>query len=232
MALPEHVHTFPFDAEIVGQLMTLYPSAVETERGLLLFDAGLPHKVDELTAGVEDAGFSVEDIDMVLATHQDGDHAGGVSQIVDRSDATVIAHETAAPVVDGREQPRTVPDEGRYPPARVDVEFDGKLTINTCAGPAEVIETPGHTPGHVSVYFPDERFLVAGDALGIYPEVGLAAPEDQVTMDPDRALNSIERLADLDVDSILCYHGGLTDSGTERLREIVTADPESPLRSL
>lgn len=232
MALPEHVHTFPFEAEIVGQTMTLHPSAVETERGLLLFDAGLPHKVDEVTDGIEGAGFSVEDVDMVLATHQDADHAGGIAQMVERSGATVLAHETAAPVVDGRERPRSAADEGRYPPTRVDVEFGETLRFDTRAGPAEVIETPGHTPGHVSVYFPDKRFLIAGDSLGVYPDVGLAAPEDDVTMDPDRALKSIERLADREIDGILCYHGGLTDDGTERLREIVTADPESPLRSL
>lgn len=232
MTLPGYVHTFPFEVEIVGREMTLHPAAIETERGLLLLDAGMPHTVGAIVDGIEAAGFAVEAVDMVLATHQDGDHAGGISEIVERSGATVLAHETTAPVVDGRERPRTATDEERYPPVRVDIEFDGRLTIDTRAGPAEVIETPGHTPGHVSVHLPDERFLIAADALGIYPDVGLAAPEDEVTMDPDRALASIERLSELDIDSVLCYHGGLTEKGSDRLAEIVAADEDSPLRSL
>ncbi len=232
MTLPGYVHTFPFEVEIIGREMTLHPAAIETERGLLLLDAGMPHTVGAIVDGIEETEFAVEAVDMVLATHQDGDHAGGISEIVERSGATVLAHETAAPVVDGCERPRTATDEERYPPVRVDVEFNGRLTIDTRAGPAEVIETLGHTPGHVSVYLPGERLLIAADALGIYPDVGLAAPEDEVTMVPDRALASIERLSELAIDSILCYHGGLTEKGSDRLAEIVAADEDSPLQSL
>jgi len=221
MSLPEPVHTFPFDADFGGRTMTLYPSAIETDGGLLLIDTGMPHTVEGILDGVGEAGFDVGDIGMVFLTHQDGDHAGGLSHVLERADPTVIATEIAAAVIDGREEPRVEVGDGRYPPARVDVEVAGGATINTRAGPARVIETPGHTPGHASLYLPEERLLIAGDALGLY-EGRLDAPEPEVTMDSEVALESVATLAELDIDRILCYHGGETDAGTSRLQEIVS----------
>lgn len=221
MSLPETVHTLPFEASFGERTMELFASAIETEDGLILIDTGFPHLVDELLEGVEEAGFSVEDIRMVFLTHQDGDHAGGLATILGQTNATTLASEIAAPVIDGREDPRTTPGEGeRYPPARVDVEVSEGDTLNTAAGPAKVIETPGHTPGHLSLYLPEHNFLIAGDALGLYGDT-LDAPEDEVTQDPQQALDSIASLAEYEIDQILCYHGGLTDDGTERLNEIV-----------
>jgi glyoxylase-like metal-dependent hydrolase (beta-lactamase superfamily II) len=222
MSLPENVYTFPFDAQFGERTMTLHPSAIETESGLLLLDTGLPHKVENVIGQMDDAGYGLDDIGMVLLTHQDGDHAGGLATILDRANPTVLAHEIAAPVIDGREQPRAGPDGERYPPARVDVELGGESTINTRVGPAKIIETPGHTPCHVSVYLPDEKLLLAGDALGLYGDT-LDAPEPEVTMDTEQALESVGKLADLDIDHILCYHGGYTDEGTERLEEILAS---------
>ncbi len=221
MSLPDAVHVLRFEASFGERTMELHPAAIETDGGVLLIDTGFPHKVDDILGDLEDAGFSAEDIRMVFLTHQDGDHAGGLATVLERTDATTIASEIAGPVIDGREDPRTTPGEGdRYPPARVDLEVAEGATINTDAGPAEVYETPGHTPGHLSLYLPDHNLLIAGDALGLYGDT-LDAPEDEVTEDPAQALASIESLSDLEIDQVLCYHGGLTDDGTERLNEIV-----------
>ena len=78
---------------------------------------------------------------------------------------------------------------------------------------------PGHTTGHVSVFLPEERFLIAADALTI-DEDGLAGPRPDMTADVDRALSSVARLADLDIDRTLCCHGGLADEGTDRIAAI------------
>lgn len=222
MSLPATVHVFPFDAEFGERTMRLHPAGIETEAGLLLVDTGLPHAVDTILEGIAEAGYDAADIRLVLLTHQDGDHAGGLAGLLEHVDPIVIASRKTAAVVDGRAQPRVVPEKGRYPPARVDVEFDGEITINTAAGPARVLQTPGHTPDHVSVYLPEQKLLIAGDALGLYGD-RLDAPEPAVTEDDERARESIGKLAQLDIDRILCYHGGLTDAGSERLAEIAAA---------
>lgn len=220
MSLPDGVHTFPFEMEFDEQAMTLYPSAIEIENGLILLDTGMPHTIDGILEGIREVGFVPEEIRMVLLTHQDGDHAGGLSTVIEAADPTVLAHEIAAPVIDGRKAPRVEAGPERYPPACVDVELGGEATINTSLGPARVIETPGHTPGHVSIYLPDEKLLIAGDALGLYGD-RLDKPQPEVTMDQETAIDSIDALSALEIDRVLCYHGGPTGQGSARLEEIV-----------
>ena len=216
---PPGIHHLPLDVDFEGRMMTLHPAAVETPRGLLLLDTGFPGTLDQLAAALDTAGFALDDVATVLLTHQDGDHAGNLAAVLDRTAAFVVAHAGAAPVIDGREATRGPPDDERYPPARVDLALDGEAVFPTAAGPARVVPTPGHTPGHVSLYFPDERFLVAADALTA--EGGrLAGPRPDVSVDLTEAMASVTRLADLDAETTLCYHGGLVDAGSERIAEI------------
>ena len=219
MALPSSVHALPLDVEFDGRELRLHPSAIETDRGLLLLDVGLPDTVGQLEARLNETGFGFDDVATVLITHQDGNHAGGLASVVDRSGAPVVAHERAGPVVNGREDPRGPNDGERYPPARVDLEFGGEATFHTRGDPAHVIETLGHTPGHVSVYLPDERLLVAADALTV-DEDGLVGPRPDMSENMDEALTSVEHLAGLDVARTLCYHGGFVEAGSDRIAEI------------
>ena len=80
------------------------------------------------------------------------------------------------------------------------------------------METPGHSPGHVSLYLPDERLLLAGDALTA--EDGLDGPNPDFTPEMGRATRSLAALSDLDVDRVLCYHGGFVEEGTDRIEAI------------
>ena len=216
---PDGVHHLPLDVSFGGREMTLNPVAIETSRGLLLVDTGFPGTLDQLTERLQSAGFGLADIATVLVTHQDGDHAGTLATIRERIEPFVVAHEAAAPVIDGRQTTRGPPDEERYPPARVDLELSGGATLATKAGPARIIPTPGHTAGHVSVYLPEQRFLLAADALTADAD-GLAGPRPDVTEDMNEALTSVRRLASLDIAQTLCYHGGLVDAGSERIAAI------------
>jgi glyoxylase-like metal-dependent hydrolase (beta-lactamase superfamily II) len=221
MDLPEHVHHLPLEFEYEGRELTLNPCAVETERGLLLFDVGAPGPLDGLESALADAGFDLGDVAGVLLTHQDVDHAGALATVQERTDAVSVASEHTAAVVTGREPPRGHdPDDERYPPARVDLDLESGATFHTLAGAARVVPTPGHTPGHLSVFFPEARFLVAADALTA-DEDGLQGPNPDATGDMDVALESAGRLAELDVERILCYHGGFVDAGNDRIAEVV-----------
>jgi glyoxylase-like metal-dependent hydrolase (beta-lactamase superfamily II) len=213
MLLPQSVHVFPQRVEPdEDTTVTINPGAVETERGLLLVDTGFPGEFDQVEANLADAGFDVEDVWGVVLTHQDVDHAGGLAGVVERADPVVFAHPECAPYVDGREHPVKLDDEDpRYPAGRVDVEVTEGTQIHTAAGPLEVVFTPGHAPGHVSLYLPAEGVLFSGDALHA-PEGDLDGP--RFPMDEDEAWSSIERLADLDFDQTITQHGGHVEEGT------------------
>ena len=70
----------------------------------------------------------------------------------------------------------------------------------------QVIDTPGHTPGHIAVFDTGSRVLVAGDALTSTID-GLLGPMSEFTVDMPKAEESVRKLAALEPQVILCGHG-------------------------
>lgn len=208
------VHVLPLETDFGGGPRVFNPTAVETDSGLVLLDVGFPHTVDQLEAGLADSPYGLEDVELVLVTHHDGDHASGLSAVLDRTDALVAAHEAEAPYLDGREFPiKTPDDEERYEPVPVDLELVGGETVRTAAGPMALIHTPGHSPGQLSAYLPEARVLVTADAMTA-DEDGIAGPNEAYTPDLATATDSVGRLADLDVEHAICFHGGPVEATT------------------
>jgi hydroxyacylglutathione hydrolase len=91
-----------------------------------------------------------------------------------------------------------------------------------------VLETPGHSPGHVSYWRESDRVLIVGDVLGnlnfITGIPGLNTPPDLFTPDPARNRESARRLAELRP-ALACFgHGApLRDPG--KLSEFVAKLP-------
>ncbi|WP_255509880.1 MBL fold metallo-hydrolase [Halorubrum sp. CGM5_25_10-8B] len=144
-----------------------------------------------------------------------------MAAVVDRTGAAVFAHEAEALYLEGDEE-LVKSSEGRptvIEPATVDVRLTGGETFATAAGPTEVVPTPGHSPGHVSAYFPGAELLVSADALTV-ADGELAGVSPEMTPDLDTALESVAVLADRDVAETVCFHGGHVEAGTERLEEI------------
>lgn len=76
-----------------------------------------------------------------------------------------------------------------------------------CGG-IDIVHTPGHMPGHISLYLPASKTLIAGDAVVIEQgKLNIANP--QFTLDLDEAVRSVQRLLAYDIEQLICYHGGL-----------------------
>jgi glyoxylase-like metal-dependent hydrolase (beta-lactamase superfamily II) len=221
MELPAPVHVFPLTFDQGGHEVTVYPAGIETALGLLLLDVGPVETLDQLRDGLAGAGFAPADVALVLLTHHDWDHAAELAEFQASADAVALASATEAPAVDGRADTRA--DGERYPPARVDIEFDDGLDFRTDAGPARVIPTPGHTPAHVSVHLPEERFLFAADALTADAD-GLQGPSEPFTESMETARSSGARLADLDIGTTHCFHGGTVAAGSGRIAAIAAGE--------
>ncbi|ELY80314.1 MBL fold metallo-hydrolase [Natrinema pallidum] len=219
------VHVLPITVEYGGQELTITPTLVETDRGPILIDAGPQGALDGVRTHLRSLGYDLADVWLVLVTHRDGDHAGGLAALLERVDAVVATHRAAAPYVSGESEP-AAGDGDRYPPVDVDIELADGVRFPTLAGPMEVVATPGHAPGHVSLYFPDANLLVAGDALVADGDAPLAGPKPRFTPAMEQAIESVRTLADLEIDHTVCYHGGYVDQGTERIREIARQSRE------
>ncbi|MGE7093690.1 MBL fold metallo-hydrolase [Lysinibacillus sp. NPDC048646] len=82
-----------------------------------------------------------------------------------------------------------------------------KLLDHFHFGGIEVIHTPRHTPGHISLYVKRSKALVAGDAL-ICSGGFLRGPVLQTMLDINTARLSLKKFLSFDIESVICYHGG------------------------
>ncbi len=90
-------------------------------------------------------------------------------------------------------------------PNRAQITFTGDVTLDLGDHTFQLIHTPGHTPGQIAVYVPEERVVFTGDT--VFSEVQtwvMASDVDQWV----EALNTISRL---DVDYVVPGHGPVTN---------------------
>jgi len=104
-----------------------------------------PGEADPAIAAVERLGGR---LDLILLTHHHGDHIGGVSALQARFGGKIIG---------------AAADAHRLPKLDQAVRAGDTVTLGSAAG--TVLETPGHTVGHIAFYFPDGPAVLCGDTL-------------------------------------------------------------------
>jgi glyoxylase-like metal-dependent hydrolase (beta-lactamase superfamily II) len=201
-----------------GSLVTT--AVVVTERHLVVVDTLL----NEATASrvLELAGVYLAPPRslLVVVTHADYDHFLGNSLFAGPGaahPAPVIGHRLAARPPDDEarafleklraEEPEIFGDVVRVTPT---VLFDGQLTIDGGDLTLELIPTPGHSPDHVSIFLPEIRTLLAGDAAEL-PFPFARTPESLGEM-----RDSLARLRALEAETVLYCHAP-PDSGPDLL---------------
>ncbi|WP_239483769.1 MBL fold metallo-hydrolase [Paenibacillus rhizolycopersici] len=186
---------------------------------LVLVDTGVPGQLDVIRKGLEQGGFSLEQLTHVIITHQDRDHIGSLPELVQAKAGKleVLAHETGIPYL-AWEIP-LIKSGITAEPVVVDTALhDGdELPFG---GGLRVLHTPGHTPDHISLYHASSKTLISGDVL-VSSGGKVLPPDPKFTPDYAQALLSVEKLAALDVETVITYHGGVcTGAIKERLKEI------------
>ena len=219
--------------------------------GWMLVDGGIgtDDAWAALDAGVRRAAGGWDAVRLHVVTHMHMDHVGlsrrardacGAPVAMGRLDADRMAHAAAHP-----------DDEAAYrldllrrcgapaawiehvegarkdaqplaPPVEVDVTLDGREGDVPGAPGWRWVWTPGHTAGHVSLFRPEDRTLLAGDAVlaRITPTLGVNRQRADPVGDYVEAL---ERLEALDPALILGGHGEPPADPAARLRELRAA---------
>ncbi|MFI9001115.1 MBL fold metallo-hydrolase [Streptomyces sp. NPDC053541] len=179
-----------------------------------LVDTGFVGHADETAAW---ARARAGKVDLVVNTHWHSDHVGGNALLQARG-AAVAAGAPEADAIARRDPGCCAAEYLDQPvaPYTVDIPLDDGQLLRLGAAEWEVVRTPGHTPGHLALWQPEERLLVVGDALSDYDvgwvDLALDGPEAATT-----ALASLKRMADLAPRVILPSHGP------------IPADPEAAL---
>lgn len=90
--------------------------------------------------------------EVVLLTHHHGDHIGGVGPLAEKYDVRIYA-------------PAAEKDKILAHAPRIDRTLKHQDVFELFGVNVDVIQTPGHTAGHICYYLPTEHILLAGDTL-------------------------------------------------------------------
>lgn len=124
-----------------------------TSGGLTLIDAGTPRDAGTIARGINEAGYTIGDIERVLITHYDLDHVGGLSRLGGLS-APVSVGAADAGLLRG-EHPNWANHKGALQFVTDPLVGEPDLDIQpiedgTRIGGFRAYHTPGHTPGHIT----------------------------------------------------------------------------------
>jgi hydroxyacylglutathione hydrolase len=149
---------------------------------------------------------NLEQIQQILLTHEHYDHIGGAQDILQASKgrAKIFAHKDV--VTKLKEGKSTFAEMlgGTMPKLTIDVPLSGGEQLTIGDSPFEVLITPGHSIGSLCFYSKKNEVLFSGDT--IFADGGFGR-YDFPDGDFDSLLNSIEKLAELDVTNLYPGHG-------------------------
>ena len=197
----------------------------------VLVDAGVHGSTGAITAAVASRFGDGARPAAIVMTHGHFDHVGALKDLAERWDVPIYAHPLELPYLDGRSAyPPPDPSVGGgmmaamsrfYPRGPIDVRSWLRTLPEDGAVPGmpgwRWIHTPGHTPGHVSLWRASDRAMIVGDAFittaqeSAYavatqrPE--LHGPPMYYTPDWPQARASVERLAALEPELVVTGHG-------------------------
>jgi glyoxylase-like metal-dependent hydrolase (beta-lactamase superfamily II) len=172
---------------------------------VVVVDTGVDGSAGDIEQALDQLGLGWYAVTDAVLTHHHPDHVGGLPEVVAETGARV--HAGAADIDNISGAPDISPLE------------DG----DELAG-LQIIATPGHTRGHISVLDPATRVLVAGDALvGRADGSGVAGPDPAYTQDVDTAHESVRTLATYDIETVLFGHGEPLETDAGRMLEELAA---------
>ena len=153
-------------------------------------------------------------LSQIVVTHAHIDHVGGAAQLRKATGAPVLMNQQDLALLGMMEMQANwigVPTPEVAPP---DASAEDGLAVGLAALPAEVLHTPGHTPGSICLLFPAQHLLLAGDTLF----AGSIGRTDLPGGDGHQILRSLrDRLLVLpDATRVIPGHGPETSIGEER----------------
>ena len=133
-----------------------------------LIDTGLPGSAGTILGALRGAGRDPAEVERIVITHYHPDHLGGLPELQRRLPARTAIHALEAPAagaLPGPPAPFSVAAARRllwpaiqracpFQPVQIDERLQDGDELPVLGG-MRIVHTPGHTPGHVSLYFPD-----------------------------------------------------------------------------
>ena len=188
--------------------------------GLTIIDTGMPFSEKQIIKYLASLGHSPAEIKRILITHADLDHYGCLAALQQASGACTYASQAEAEAISkgvssrpvnrsvGRFQALMIRLMGKYlkpTPFQVDeLLTDGQVL--PVLGGLQVVETPGHSPGHLSYFAPAAGLLFCGDSMKSN-EQGLRTSRSRNNWNQSLAEASVRKQARLGAQIVCPGHG-------------------------
>lgn len=243
MKIANGIYILDISATIMGTQSVINPTLICDSDTVILIDTGFPGQLPLIREAMGKEGVPFDRLNTVILTHQDIDHVGCLTNILNElpNRVKILAHQEEKAYIQGEKFPvkvarleahlETLPKEATafYEKMKsfyennkphVDITIADGEELPYCGG-ITVIHTPGHTPGHISLYIKRYKLLVAGDILQVREGTLVKAPESS---NFDEVLNaeSLKKIAPYDIETVICYHGGIfKDEPNKRIAELI-----------
>lgn len=197
----------------------------------VLIDTGLKSSASKIKRMAADLFGPDSKPEAIILTHGHFDHVGSLAQLADEWNVPIYAHYLELPYLSGKSSyPPADPTVGGgvlskaswlYPNKPIDVV--DRLHIVPPDGSVpflpdwQYIHTPGHAPGHISLFRRRDKVLIAGDAFVttrqesvlsvMFQSKKLSGPPKYLTYDWEAAGHSVKNLANLDPSVVATGHG-------------------------
>lgn len=228
--------------EFNGMPDAIYTVIIKDDKEMVLIDCGYPSFLELIEECARKNNIDLSNLTKVIITHHDFDHMGSLADLKAKyPNIKILASSKDEKYINGREKSLrlqqaesiydTLPQEEKEGALNfhrmlesienvdVDITLNDGDTFDWCGG-IEIIETPGHMPGHISIYIKESRTLISGDAL-VVENNKLAIANPQYTLDREEAKKSINKLLNYNIDQIICYHGGIYQSDIKNSLESI-----------
>lgn len=180
----------------------------------VLIDTGIPDAASAIEQGLADINLRVDDIDLVILTHEHIDHVGSAPAFFNT--AVIASHRLAAIKIQLQDefvmmnQLFGLPADG----FRIDICLEQGSIVRLGNYNLHIIHTPGHSSGSICLYEPDQRLLFTGDTIMVGGNIGGIFSSGSIS----DYIESISRISILRVDNYYPGHGPASNNPSHDFR--------------